>query len=86
VRTELVVIMRIDSVLAKFSIHQKSLIVEVNGTGYDISDRIPKGVWNKGGLYKHPKIDWYIRKRLCKVTRDFLKELDPTFNVSKIIF
>jgi len=60
-----------------FSIRGKRLTVDIDGVLHDISDRVSKGVWNKGGLYKHPKIDWYIRKRLHKVTAAFLKECDP---------
>ncbi len=78
--------MTIKSVEASFSIYGKSLRVVVDGEPYILSNKISDDIWNIGGDFKSPEDNWKIRVELCKVTRRFLLSLDPTIDVSKVVF
>jgi len=70
----------------RFSIYHKTLKIKIGEDEYDISKNISLAVWEIGGEYKDPVSNWKIRKKLCKVTRKFLKKYDPEMNVEDIIF
>ena len=78
----------ITDIVIKFDIFRKTLNIKIGEENFDISDKIPMDVWLIGGdtFPKTLTDDWRIRKKLCIITRKFLKNFDKSIDLKQIVF